>query len=360
MSIKQYLEDKYNRWEIFFFLTYYVAFSILSGLEYNLLERGNISLAFKEFPERLLYGLKAIIPGLIFYKFLIQRFLFEKKYSHFAVGVVIYLIFLNLYTIYGYLLVSKLGFLSESLANQAAKWYESKAIIRFSVVYMFREFLVLTALAYFIRSVKQDSDIAKLNKLQLTTELDYLKAQIQPHFFFNTLNNIYSLTLQRSDKAAPLVAKHSDIMRYMLYIGNEQRVSLQKEVDFLRNYIEVEAVRYPERISIDFEVQGVQSSTLIAPLLLLPFIENTFKHGIREELEEGFVLVIISQIGKELSLEVSNSKSTTEPTKETTGIGLKNVRKRLDLIYQNRYDLIIEDQEEVYKVSLTLLLENDD
>jgi len=359
MSLKRFLNDKYNRLEVIFFITYYLLFSILSGLEYNFIENRPLSLAFKNFPEIFIYGIKSMLSGLFFYKFIIQRYLLQKKYLLFVVSLPIFLFFLNLYTLYGYLLVSKVSFLPEQMTLNAAKWYNSKALLHFSVIYMIREFLVFTALAYFIQTAKQDRHIAHLGKLQLIAERDYLKTQIQPHFFFNTLNNIYALTLQQSDKAAPLVAKHADIMRYMLYVATAPMVTLQKETDFLRNYIEVESVRYSEHITIDFRAQGIQQAALIAPLLLLPFVENTFKHGIREELNEGFVLVVLSQMGDELSLEVSNSKSVHNLSNGASGIGLKNVKKRLDLLYPDRYTLVINDEPNTYTVCLTLKLNSE-
>lgn len=359
MSLKRFLSDKYNLLEVIFFITYYLLFSVLSRLEYNFIENRPLSLAFKDFPEVFLYGIKAMLSGLFFYKFLIQRYLLQKKYILFVLSLPIFLIFLNLYTLYSYLLISKLSFLPEQMTLNAAKWYNSKALLHFSIIYMIREFLVFTALAYFIQAAKQDRHIAHLGKLQLIAERDYLKTQIQPHFFFNTLNNIYALTLQQSAKAAPLVAKHADIMRYMLYVATAPTVTLQKEAAFLRNYIEVEAVRYSEQITIDFAVQGIQQTALIATLLLLPFVENTFKHGIREELNEGFVVVVLSQIGDELSLEVSNSKSVHNLTNEAPGIGLKNVKKRLDLLYPNRHSLVINDEPTTYTIFLTLKLDSE-
>ncbi|WP_316817795.1 sensor histidine kinase [Pedobacter nyackensis] len=356
MSFKLFFNDKYNRLEVIFFLTYYVLFSMLSGLEYSLIEKRNVSFEFKDLTEILFYGLKSLVAGFVFYKLLIQRYLFEKKYIKFIIGLLIYLVIYNLYILYGYLLVSKISFLPEHMTANAAKWYNSKALLHFSLIYMFREFLVLSALAYFIRSAKQDRLIDQLGKQQLNAELTYLKAQVQPHFFFNTLNNIYSLTLQQSAKAAPLVAKHADIMRYILYLASEPTITLQKEVDFLRDYIGVEAVKYPERIRIDFEVQGIDQTTIIEPLLLLPFIENTFKHGIKEETDEGFVLVILSLVGRELSLEVSNSKSASSVNNGHSGIGLKNIRKRLELLYPQRHSLIIKDETDTYTVFLTLTL----
>ncbi len=355
IKVKQPIRNKYRQLEIAFFFIYYILFSILSDIEYHLMEKGKMAFTLSELPDRLFYGFLSMLSGIVFYKWLIQRFLFEKKYLRFIGGLLVYLFALNSYLGYSYLLVSNLGFLPEEMTARAMRWLQNDSTMRFSLIYMCREFLVLTGLAYFIRSAQQDQRIAQLGKQQLKAELNYLKAQIQPHFYFNTLNNIYSLTLQRSEKAAPLVAKHADMMRYMLYTAEKPWISLWDEIQFLKNYVAVEAVRYPDRITIDFEVQGIQKSTQIPPLLLLPFIENPFKHGIREELNEGFVLIVLSQMGNELSLEVSNSKSSHNHH-SLPGIGLKNAGKRLELLYPGRHLLQIRDETATYSLLLTLQL----
>lgn len=358
MTLKNYFNDKYNRLEVSFFLIYYLFFPIFSSLEYNLIEMREVSFLVKNVPDRLIYGCTSMLSGLFFYKVLIQGYLFKKKYVVFAIAIPIFLILLNFYTLFTFFLVSKLSILPEQMITYATRWYNSNALIHFSVIYMFREFLVLTALAYFIKSARQDRHIGELAKQQLSAELLYLRTQIQPHFFFNTLNNIYALTLQRSEKAAPLVARHADIMRYMLYAAPQSTVTLQQEVDFLKDYIQVEAIRYPEGITIDFDAQGIDQTALIEPLLLLPFIENTFKHGIREEAETGFVKIILSQMERELSLEVSNSKSANIGISGKPGIGLRNVRQRLDLLYSGAYAMIIADEKECYTVCLTITLKS--
>ncbi len=358
MWAKNIWNDKYNRLEVFFFLTYYVGFSILSSMEFSLLERKDVTLSFKDLPSQIFDGLKAILPAIFFYKIIIQKFLFNKRYVWFFLGLVLYLVFLNFYKLYGYLLVSKMSFFPDVMRENAARWYSNNAVLRFSIIYMFREFLVLTSLAYFIRSARQEKKIIEMNAQQTAAELNYLKTQIQPHFFFNTLNNIYSLTLQKSEKAPPLVAKHADIMRYILNSNNVSFVNLEKEIEFLENYIQVESIRYSEKIDIQLEVQVMSNKYKIAPLLLLPFVENAFKHGIGEEMEEGFVLVVISLMDNELSIEVKNSKCETKLT--DGGFGLANARKRLELLYAGNYTLDITDEEFVYTVYLALKLNRDD
>lgn len=359
MFLSKTLSDKYTILEILFFPTYYVVFSLLSSIEYNFLENRDFNLFWAGTPEQVFYGLKAILPAVIFYKIIIQRFLFKKLYFQFLIGIVVYLILLNAYNLYGYLLVSEISWFPDTMRNTALRWYNSDITLRFSIIYMFREFLVLTALAYFIRSARQETKIAQLHNQQMAAELNYLKTQIQPHFFFNTLNNIYALALQKSEKAAPLVAKHAEIMRYILSVENSS-VLLKDEIEFLENFVEVESVRYSDKINIQFEHQGISSTHTIAPLLLLPFVENTFKHGVGEETGAGFVSIIISQIEDELSVEISNSKSINISAANRGGFGLSNVKKRLELLYPSQYNLLITDDKEVFTMVLTLNLQVND
>ena len=356
MNPKQYLQDRYTRIEIVFFITYYILFSVFSGLEFDLLEKKDISRSLQEIPERLLYAVIAMLPGIVFYKLIIQRYLFNKKYLFFLVALMFYLFLINSYLHYGYWLISKLSFLPDSITANAARWYKSKSPLHFSIIYMLREFLVLTALAYFIRAAKQEKKIAELSNRQLHSELSLLKAQVHPHFFFNTLNNIYSLILQRSDKAAPLVEKYAGIMRHLLYNSSIGMVSLKSEIVFLKQYTEVEAVRYPISISISFEQQGISPGAMIEPGLFLPVIENVFKHGISQETGDGFLFILFSQAEHELSVEVSNSIPVEKVVSTACGIGLQNVKKRLELLYPEMHTLIIRNEDFTYSFSLTLQL----
>ncbi len=354
MRIKSLLSNRYNQLEVVFFITYYILFSVFSGFEYYLIEKQDITHAFRDAPERIFYGLKALLPGIVFYKLLIQGFLFRRKYLYFFISLVIFLVLLNLYIHWGYWLISRFSFLPEQMTTNAAKWYTSKTPLHFSIIYMFREFLVLTALAYFIRAAKQERHIATLSNQQLQSELAILKAQVQPHFFFNTLNNIYSLTIQRSDKAAPLIVRYADIMRHVLYNGSATIIPLKQEIAFLQKYVEVESARYPDTIQITFEQQGITDNAMIEPTLFLPVIENVFKHGISQETKKGFVFIIFSLIDGELSIEVSNSIPQTKMCGNMQGIGLLNVKKRLELLYPGAYTLTIQEEEKIYRISIVL------
>ena len=162
------------------------------------------------------------------------------------------------------------------------------------------------------------------------------------------------MALRQSEGTAPLIAKLAEMMRYILYQADETMVPLVNEIAFVENYVEVERVRYRDEITINLETQGIHQNFEIAPLLLLPFIENAFKHGVQEEQNEGFVSVLILTTETELIMEVSNSIALKKST--NGGIGLDNVKKRLELIYPKSYALTIGDDGKVFKVNLMLTI----
>jgi len=201
----------------------------------------------------------------------------------------------------------------------------------------------------------------ELQTQTMQSELRFLKSQINPHFLFNTLNNLYALTLKKSDKAPEIVIKLSEMMRYMLYECNEKKVLLSKEIHYLRNYLDLEQIRQGKQVDISFEVHGQVSEQRIAPLLFIPFLENAFKHGLNHQIEHGFVHVTMRVDGKILHFIIENSKPERvpqqDPNRRSGGIGLVNVHRRLNLLYPNKYDLKIDNAPTTYTVDLNLDLD---
>ena len=196
---------------------------------------------------------------------------------------------------------------------------------------------------------------------KLEAELKFLKAQIHPHFLFNTLNNLYALTLKKSDLAPEMVLKLSELLNYMLYESNVRTISLKKEIDVLSNFIELEKIRYGDLLDIHFDVSGEIDDKQIAPLLLLPFVENSFKHGVSKKLSNKWVDISLAAEDSSLTLRVENSKeknTTDESAGYTEGIGLKNVRRRLDLLYPQKHQLEIIDKGKEFAVILKLEINN--
>jgi two-component system LytT family sensor kinase len=348
-SIK--IQWKYLRIEILFFAVFYYLFPILTDVEYSYNERHHAGLFTQNLSFDVIYGTFNLPPAILFY-FIVRRWLFSKQLGLFILFTALYLIGLHYYMTGVYFVIGHTPLFPLKMQTEALRWYKAD-LIHFSVIYMFREFLCLGALAYFIRSAKQDAQVRELKETQLITELNYLKAQLHPHFFFNTMNNIYSLALSQSDKTAPLVAKLADMMRYILYEANQKKVPLANEIRFISDYIAAEKIRHRSGNEINFDVQGITNDMEIEPLLLLPFIENAFKHGLEQETGAGFVNVVICRAENELILQVNNSKPQSV-AESTRGIGLQNALKRLDLLYPQRHQLDIKADDKNYQVTLSL------
>ncbi|WP_170299280.1 sensor histidine kinase [Larkinella terrae] len=191
-------------------------------------------------------------------------------------------------------------------------------------------------------------------------ELKSLKDQIHPHFLFNTLNNLYGLTRQDPQKAGEVVLRLSQLMQYMLYEGNMPLVPLRKEVDYLQNYLALERIRYGKQVHLSFQVSGNTDSFQIAPLILLPFVENAFKHGISQQLDDAWLQIQLTANASELVFKVENSKPEGSDSPPTNGLGLPNVIKRLQLLYPGRHQLRQLNGAGTYLITLTLELTETD
>ena len=221
------------------------------------------------------------------------------------------------------------------------------------------------ALGAFIKITKhfysEESKSKELRQEKLQAELNFLKGQIHPHFLFNTLNNLYALTLKKSENSPEVVLKLSELLSFMLYECNSRTVPLSKELKLIENYIALEKIRYDDRLTITYETEGDVSKNQIPPMLLLPFVENAFKHGTSDSIDEVWVDIHIKVEGRSLSLSVKNSNGYDTVEKNEfdyqKGIGLKNVHRRLELLYEDHYTLETNDTEDQYSVSLTIELD---
>ena len=198
---------------------------------------------------------------------------------------------------------------------------------------------------------------SELKNEKLTSELNYLKSQIHPHFLFNTLNNLYALTLNKSEKASDIVIKLSNLLDYMLYHSKAESISLDKEVEIIKSYIALEKIRYDDRLDLKFDLKGDISTVSIAPLILFPFIENAFKHGASNDSKHPYIKIAIGLEGKRLSLDVVNSVPQFKNNKKSVeGIGLNNINRRLELIYPEKYELKMNEDNDKFVVNLKLNL----
>ena len=190
----------------------------------------------------------------------------------------------------------------------------------------------------------------KLN--QTHTELALLKSKVNPHFFFNTLNNLYGLVVEKSEQAPEVVLKLSDMMRYTIYEGKEDMVKLKDEISYLENYIELHKLRYQKMVDIVFK-HNITSDIKVAPLLFIILLENAIKHGVEKMQGQAYIHMEMELQGKMLVFTIENNFDTATTNTEK-GIGLDNLGKRLDYTYPNRHELVIRAKEPVYKVRLSL------
>ncbi|MPQ47720.1 GHKL domain-containing protein [Marinifilum sp. N1E240] len=208
----------------------------------------------------------------------------------------------------------------------------------------------------YLAMVQQNEQI--LAKEKVEAELSFLKNQVQPHFLFNTLNSLYSLILKKSDQSLDVVLKLSELLRYMLYETNSTQVDLPKEIDCIKSYLDLEKIRYSNRIDLSLNIWGDINTNRIAPMIILPFLENAFKHSTKGFDGQAWITIEIGIKNKDLILKIENSipNSSSDQDSIVGGIGLQNVKRRLSLIYPKRHDLKIERTEETYCVHLNLEL----
>jgi sensor histidine kinase YesM len=197
----------------------------------------------------------------------------------------------------------------------------------------------------------------QLLKENAAAQLQLLKAQVHPHFLFNTLNNIYSFTQTTSPVAAKMVLGLSDLLRYMLYAGTQSKVPLHKELKMIEDYMALEQVRYGHQLDMHVTLPKEPNNLVIAPLLLLPLVENCFKHGTSKVLEQPWISLQVTVEKKLMTVKLVNGKALENDKKENAGIGLANVQKRLELLYTERHQLKITDEEEMFIVDLKITLD---
>ncbi len=203
---------------------------------------------------------------------------------------------------------------------------------------------------------RKQKETATFLEQKRTTELKLLKQQLNPHFLFNTLNNLYVLVLEKSDKAPQIIGKLSEILDYVLYQCKDKYVPLYKEIELLENYIVLEEVRYGNRVKVSFEKQ-INHDVKIAPLILLNFVENAFKHGVSQELNTAFISLFISTLSNEIVFKLKNTKPNSHienSVKDKDNIGMRNTEKQLELLYQNAYSLDITNTELEYTLELKI------
>lgn len=340
-------------------ILYHIVFWLIVGFFYFLVFNWNSE--FREVSVIFSIALLpvAIITTYLFNYLLVPKYLWAKLYSRFffisfiTLLVATWLSFLIVFFTLIYILET------EALLDPAVLHPEFQVISLNFIVFLAISIKQVKR-AFFIQQEKNELEKTKLStELKLKeAELKLLKAQIHPHFLFNTLNNLYGLTLEKSDEAPDLVLRLSDILDYILYRCNEPSVLLSDDIENLTNYIEIERIRYSEKLKMNVDFPKDTKDLKIAPLIILPFIENAFKHGVSNYPGIAFVTTKMSLEENTLVFKIENSKNPVRRIEKTysKGIGLQNARKRLELLYPEKFILKINETNETYSVTLTLEL----
>lgn len=341
----------YNRFKITGHLIFWLASIALLTFLFSYHEK---SFHFNLIVKSLITNLGFAIGVYINLYFLIPKLLKQKNYIFYIFGLIVVLTLTSL--IIQFLFIFPFSKLL-GLSNQFDSNLHS--------AYFFATFAFVlgTSLLKFIKDWLSLQDlnfkITKIEQQKLEAELKTLKGQLNPHFLFNSLNNIYSLALIKSDKVPDLILKLSDLMRHIIYESKENYISLEKEIDFVNNFIALQKIRTAEQTKIEYKISGAIPSAKIAPLIFEPFIDNAFKHGLPGVTNSDFISIQIKFNNSEyLEFELKNNYEDTEHwNKKNSGIGIENVKQRLKYLYKpDEYFLNIDRNNNIFSVSLKLKL----
>lgn len=280
--------------------------------------------------------------------YFLPQYLLKKRYRQYftaiILSVIVYLITQSLFDYYLY------GYVIGPMRN--SDLWEALSYNFFSTMWYLA---IVLALKLSIDWYSQQLTIQHIMVEKLNAEVHFLRAQINPHFLFNALNNLYGLTLKKSDAAPEVVLMLSNLMEYMLHESDQEYIPLEKELHYLYSYIDLERIRSENQADIQIEVNGKTDSCFIPPFLILPLLENAFKHGLNLAKSAAFLHLKID-ITAELKVQLSNSKPLSTASKHRSGLGLLNLKKRLALLYPDRHELHIDDLPGKYEVTLKIVL----
>jgi len=345
-----------NRWltHFLFWSGLFLLFTVLASLNTG------------EIRPHLVTGL-ALLPSqmaaaYILNYYQIPRLLYKKQYLIFGVSLVV------LIYIFSALGRMSVVYIAEPFIRVD---FEQETIgeILSDTAYLFSVYFTTTYVYAFvmvlIKTVKIRFDerhkIEILQKEKVTNELQFLKGQIQPHFLFNTLNNLYALTLSKSDLAPQVVLKLSELLDFILYQSNQSTIPISKEIELIQGFIDLETLRYGDKIAINFNSETENNSTPISPLLLLPLVENAFKHGVSGSAKNAKIEINLKVDANELRFEICNTKPGLDESKslKRSGIGTTNLKRQLVLNYPDKHSLEIEETSEDYLVKLFITLNSE-
>jgi LytS/YehU family sensor histidine kinase len=283
--------------------------------------------------------------------YLIPRFILKKKYKRYVLFFIISLgLFYVIRTELIYLFINE-NVWPESESPQKAYSFNHIIVVVLSGIY---EVGLVTTIKLTADWISERKRVEKLEKMQLSSELKYLRTQIQPHFFFNTLNNLYALTLKKSDNAPRMILKLSEMMQYVLYDVKGSKASLLKEINHINNYIDIEQLRFEDNIDVEMDITGDIEDINIPALLLLSFVENAFKHGVKENDKLKISMSFEVLNNKYLAFTLTNNFNVKANREVGRGIGNENAKRRLNLLFSDNFILDSKVEGDIYKLFLKI------
>jgi len=335
--------------EIIYFVILSVIIPLTIGLQ--IFDRFSFTLSY------ILLNLLQVPSILLFYRWLLPQTLIKKRYWWFFFSLPFYLLIYELNARLAYAMEINLPIIPEHYQKNllSVHPFEWKGKLIQNLDYTLLILLSSIGIVFIRELFKRQHIVDQLRSDKLQLELEQLKSQVQPHFFFNTLNNLYSLSLQGSPKTSVTIANLSGIMRYVLYEAREEKVLLAKEIAFIHSYLDLERIRHTDEGIIQFGVQGNPNGILIEPLLFLPLIENCFKHSLAHKIPGNQVQILMTIDEEEITFQTTNL-ITIRPADRAKegGIGLFNVRKRLGLLYPGRHQLLVNEEGSQFLVTLSI------
>jgi sensor histidine kinase YesM len=349
-------------------VAFWVFWGVFQGFLYSFMAANSVMGYFRQVPlsilESFIYlGAHMFLAYSLIY-FVIPRFLLKQRYWQTAViTITCFFITAIVSTIIGHYIIDPLRIYTIGDEYAHSPYRLASTNFHLSLMAGLRGGLTVGGIAAAIKLMKhwytKEQRNLQLQRDNIESQLQLLKAQVHPHFLFNTLNNIYSYTQNSSPTAAKMVAGLSDLLRFMLYEGDQRIVPLARELKMVRDYVNLEQIRYGNKLDIHLDIPGKTNDLYIAPLLLLPLVENCFKHGTSNMLEQPWINLQLSIQGNEMRMKLINGK-VAEPVTHLpgeNGIGIANVQKRLSLLYPGKHELSITNDTDVFIVNLKIELE---
>lgn len=314
------------------------------------------------FREEILYKftLNSFFLAIFFYsnsEWLVPEFLIKRRFVTYLLLVILFMVVLGSvnYLFHHLLELDTRHFPHPNRRPHGHHTFRAISRTVFSSLFILA---VSTSYTLFREWFKSEKKKQELENRNLTSELSFLKSQVSPHFLFNTLNNIYSLSLTHSERTSESILKLSQLLRYMLYESEARKVPLEREIEYLHNYIELQKMRIRDDVLISFKHTGDFNSLQIEPMLLIPFVENAFKHGINYS-KPSWIKINLHVSSELLEFFVSNSIVEDSVNEESSGIGLGNVKRRLELLYPDAHVLIIRKTEKEFMIHLKINLKHE-